>query len=84
MKGWVLALDHPYMAVTDGEGKFEINNIPVCEHHFQFWHEATGYLKNIAFDGGDTDGRGRAELPVAADQTTDLGNMQIDSSVLRW
>ena len=28
MSAWVGVLDHPYFAVTDAEGKFEIENLP--------------------------------------------------------
>jgi hypothetical protein len=44
MRAWWLVLDHPYGAVTDKEGKFEIPNLPEGEHEFKVWHETPGYL----------------------------------------
>jgi plastocyanin len=44
MKAYHLILDHPFMAVTDAEGKFEIKNLPAGKHEFVVWHEKKGYL----------------------------------------
>jgi plastocyanin len=82
MKGYVVAQDHPYMAVTGEDGTFEIKDIPVGPHEFQFWHE-TGYLKNVALKGGTTDNRGRAKLKIEAGKTLDLGDIKIKASNLK-
>lgn len=46
---WMLAywliLDHPYAAVSDAQGKFTIEKLPVGEHSFRIWHERVGYLE---------------------------------------
>jgi len=83
MKGYVLAQDHPYMTVTGEDGTFEIKNIPAGKHDFQFWHEAAGYLKDVALKGGKTDRRGRAELTIPAGQTLDLGDLKVKASGLK-
>jgi hypothetical protein len=44
MKAWHLVLDHPYMAVTDADGKFTIPNLPAGKHEFIVWQEKAGYL----------------------------------------
>jgi len=41
---WVVT-DHPYVAVTDKEGKFKIEDLPVGEHSFTVWEEKSGYLE---------------------------------------
>jgi beta-lactamase regulating signal transducer with metallopeptidase domain len=43
-KAWLLALDHPFAAITDAEGRFEIRDLPAGEHRFIVWHERRGYL----------------------------------------
>ncbi|WP_197999318.1 hypothetical protein [Gimesia chilikensis] len=43
-KAYVLIQDHPYFAITDETGAFEIKNIPVGKWKFQFWHEEGGYI----------------------------------------
>jgi plastocyanin len=44
MKGKVRAFDHPYFAVTDEDGKFEIKNAPKGNWQIVYWHE-NGYHK---------------------------------------
>jgi hypothetical protein len=83
MKGYVLSQDHPYMAATGDDGKFEIKDIPAGKHDFQFWHEAGGYLKDLTLKGGKTDRRGRAELSIADGQTLDLGDIKVKASALK-
>jgi hypothetical protein len=43
-KSYLLLLDHPFMAVTDAEGRFEIPDLPPGTHQFKVWHERSGYL----------------------------------------
>ena len=45
---WMVA-DHPYVAVTDADGKFKIENLPVGEHTFRVWHERPGYINCSEF-----------------------------------
>jgi hypothetical protein len=42
MKAWVRVYDHPYFAVTDSEGNFEIKNAPQGKFKLYYWHE-TGW-----------------------------------------
>lgn len=44
MKAHWLILDHPYSAVTNEKGEFEIKHVPAGEHEFRIWHENPGYL----------------------------------------
>jgi plastocyanin len=40
MKAYHLPLDHPYYAVTDANGGFNIPELPAGKHTFVVWHEA--------------------------------------------
>jgi hypothetical protein len=82
MKAYILALDHPYSAVTGEDGTFEIKNMPAGQHEFQFWHES-GYLKNVALKGATTDNRGRAKLKIEAGKTLDLGDIKVKAANLK-
>ena len=49
MKGWVRVFDHPYFAVTDADGKFEIKNAPAGKYNIVMWQEGQGWV-----NGGKT------------------------------
>jgi plastocyanin len=82
MKGWILIQNHPYMAVTDNDGNFEIKDIPAGKHEFQFWQEAAGYLKNVKIKSGTTERHGRIELTIEPGKTLDLGDIKVPASAL--
>jgi plastocyanin len=44
MQSYWVVTDHPYAAVTDKEGKFKIEGLPVGEHSFTVWQESAGYV----------------------------------------
>ena len=61
MSGKVLTFDHPYFAVTDKDGKFEILNVPTgVELTVRMWHEEKKTFQDKAnaslkFKKGDND-----------------------------
>ena len=36
-------LDHPFFAVSDKDGKFEIKNLPAGKYKLRFWYESSSY-----------------------------------------
>ena len=65
MSAYVYVFDHPYFAVTDGEGKFTIKDVPAGKYELEVWHEPIGeklapVTRTIPIDV--TDGK-----PTAAD-----------------
>lgn len=40
-----LVVDHPYAAVTDADGKFKIEKLPVGQHKFRVWQERAGFIE---------------------------------------
>ena len=61
MTGYVRIFDHPYYAVTDAHGKFEIKNAPVGKFRLVYWHEN-------GFKGG-AQGRFGEEVEIKAPVT---------------
>ena len=70
MEAYALVLDHPYGAVSDKTGTFEIKQLPAGKHTFRIWHETSGYLDR-SFD-----------VTVKAGQTTDAGKIPVDVTKL--
>ena len=44
MKAWIIVADHPYHAISDQEGSFQISGIPPGTYTVQFWHETLGLV----------------------------------------
>ncbi len=76
MRGYLLVRDDPYAVVTGPDGRFELPHLPAGVWRFEFWHEK-GELAGVKLAGGETDGRGRAELTIRADETLDLGELRV-------
>jgi hypothetical protein len=52
MKGAVRVFNHPYFAVTDADGRFEIKNAPAGKYHIMMWHEG-GFVTDGGGNGED-------------------------------
>jgi hypothetical protein len=46
-KAYFIVKDHPYFAVTDANGVFELKNLPAGRHELTIWHETVGYVAKI-------------------------------------
>jgi hypothetical protein len=71
MTGYVRIFDHPYYAISDEDGKFEIKNAPAGLFRIVYWHE-TGLR------GGTT---GRMGEPVTIAGTTTMEMKPVDFDV---
>ena len=45
MTGYIGVLNHPFFAVTNAEGAFQISNVPPGEYELEAWHETYGTKK---------------------------------------
>jgi hypothetical protein len=54
MKGWIGVFHHPYFAVTDADGRFEIRNAPAGKWRLLMWQEKVGW---VIFRNKDDRGR---------------------------
>lgn len=78
MTGWLVVKEHPYMAVTDENGEFEIKNIPAGNWTFQFWHEKAGYLDKVSMNDKQVEWkRGRVELNIKDKAALNLGDVKV-------
>ncbi len=44
MEAYWVVLDHPYVAITNEKGEFEIADLPVGEHEIKVWQEKIGWV----------------------------------------
>lgn len=68
MKAWVRVYDHPYFAVTDDDGNFEIKLAPAGKWRLRAWHD-DGYR-------GGKDGKAGQAIEVKGGGATDLGKLE--------
>jgi len=53
MEGWIVVMEHPYYAVSDGSGAFILSDVPVGEYELKFWHETLGEaMQNVTVEAG--------------------------------
>lgn len=71
IQGYWLVVDHPYAALTDKEGRFKIEHLPVGEHKFLIWHERAGTLEKDF------------KVTVTAGEPVELPVMKIDINRLK-
>ena len=83
MLGHILAQKHPYMAVSGEDGAFEVKNLPAGKHEIQLWHEASGYIKDVATKGSKANKQGRLNVTIAPNQTLDLGDIKVPAGLLK-
>jgi hypothetical protein len=70
MRGWVRVFNHPYFAVTDEQGNFEMKSAPVGKFRMFIWHEAVGWRKGVEGKNGEA-------IEIKAGPAHDVGKLDI-------
>ena len=84
MRAWLVVLDHPYSAVTDKDGRFELTNVPAGQWRIRMWHERPGNLTELEQDGRpQTLDKGALTLTIPADGELDLGDLKLTATQLK-
>lgn len=83
MVGWLVVKDHPYVAITDEHGRFELQNLPAGEHTLVVWHELPGYVQDVSRnDKTESWNRGKVTVRVSP-QATDLGDVRVSAEAFK-
>lgn len=83
MNAILVIKDTPYMAVTDENGSFTIENVPVGKWTFQVWHEKGGYVDSVNLKGKKTRwSKGRFDHKITAGQN-DLGEIKVTAAAFK-
>jgi hypothetical protein len=69
MRAYVRVFNHPYFAVTNEKGEFEIKNAPAGEWRLKIWHDS-------GWRGGAM-GRDGEKITVKGGAATDLGKLEM-------
>lgn len=56
MRAWVGVFDHPWFAVSDADGAFDIAGLPAGSYEIEAWHESFGHAEASARVPDDADG----------------------------
>jgi hypothetical protein len=81
--GYAIVQDHPYVAISDRDGKFMIENVPAGNRTFRAWHEDAGYIQKPRYGGKDRDWkRGNFTIEIS-DGETDLGEIELRPDLFR-
>lgn len=84
MKAWLLVLDHPYAAVSDADGHFELPHVPAGEWTFRVWQERGGYLKQLQRGGAvEMLDRGQLRLSIPTGAELDAGELVLSAESLK-
>jgi hypothetical protein len=70
MRSRVAVFTHPYFAITNEDGNFEIKNAPAGKFRLFIWQESIGWRGGAA-------GRNGMEINIKAGATTDLGKLDM-------
>jgi hypothetical protein len=70
MTAWVRVFDHPYFAITDADGNFEIKLAPAGEYRLLVWQESMGFR-------GGAKGRTGTPVKIQAGGVTDVGKLDL-------
>ncbi len=77
MSGRIAVLNHPYFAVTDADGNFEIKDAPAGNFRLVIWHEEVGWVIGDANAKPSRNGR---KIIIKAGETTDLGKFPLKTA----
>lgn len=74
MRGYVAAFPHPYFAVTDKDGNFEIKNAPAGKFRLMVWQETAGW---VIINPKNPRDRGKVVEIKAGETPTDAGKIEL-------
>lgn len=83
MDAVIFVRENPYVAITDADGKFTMENVPAGNWNFKFWHVKTGWQKDLEISGKEVSKRGQVELEVENGKTLELGKMNLPAAAFK-
>ncbi|MDH4186325.1 MAG: carboxypeptidase regulatory-like domain-containing protein [Nitrospira sp.] len=83
MESWALVIDHPYFAMTDQDGKFEISDIPPGTYKATIWHPYLHdpYTQTVTIKPKGTES---VEFKVEAPTGRLYANQMVENAFVRY
>jgi len=72
MNGYIRVFNHPYFAVTDADGNFEIKDAPAGKFRLVLWHEKVGWLA-----GDKSPDKNGKTIEIKPGGVTDVGKVEL-------
>jgi len=69
MTAYIMIFDHPFFAVTDKDGSFEIKGVPAGKQNLVVWQETAGWINSAKAKGDPVD--------VKAGEAADAGSFEL-------
>ena len=83
MSSVIMVRDNPYVAFSDAEGQFTIENIPAGKWKFQFWHKKVGWMRTLEIEGYEVGRRGEIEVEIKPGETLDLSKLLLPADSIK-
>jgi hypothetical protein len=83
MESWALVVDHPYYAVTDQDGRFEIGDIPPGTYKITIWHPYVRetYEETVTIKAKEQTG---VNIKVTAPKGRLYANQMVENAYVRY
>ena len=78
----ILIKEHPYSAITNADGFFQIDHIPSGKWKFKFWHSRMGYLDEMQIPGFEVNQQGEIVVAIRDGSKVDLGQIMVPSNAI--
>lgn len=78
MGGKIYVFDHPYFAITDADGKFEIKNAPAGDYRILIQHERNGWLHTPKEETKGVGGSKGQPITIHAGKTLELKTIKFE------
>jgi hypothetical protein len=83
MESWALVVDHPYYAITDKEGRFQIGDIPPGTYRVTIWHP---YIRESHLQTVTIKPRENSDVKIAVTAPTGrlYANQMVENAYVRY